>query len=81
MKFELTQAMTGTRFKASSTLWLAMTAAHFSAMSPWQNRGEWDANGEDKASGNEALCAGAMIFLEKLGRPPQWPCSPTTSWS
>lgn len=31
--------------------------------------GEWDEEGQYTASGNEAMCAGAMIYLEKLGRP------------
>ncbi|UUZ66621.1 hypothetical protein LP417_35565 (plasmid) [Polaromonas sp. P1-6] len=31
--------------------------------------GEWDDDGNYEASGQEAMCAGAMIYLEKLGRP------------
>ncbi|SEU40224.1 hypothetical protein SAMN03159335_06239 [Burkholderia cepacia] len=31
--------------------------------------GEWDDEGKYHASGNESMCAGAMIYLEKLGRP------------
>jgi len=31
--------------------------------------GEWDDEGNYAASGNESMCAGAMIYLEKLGRP------------
>lgn len=31
--------------------------------------GDWDEDGNYVASGKEAMCAGAMIYLEKLGRP------------
>lgn len=31
--------------------------------------GEWDDEGNYVASGDENMCAGAMIYLEKLGRP------------
>lgn len=31
--------------------------------------GEWDEDGECHASGQESMCAGAIIYLEKLGRP------------
>lgn len=31
--------------------------------------GTWTDEGEYKASGREAMCAGAMIYLEKAGRP------------
>ncbi len=31
--------------------------------------GEWDEDGDYAASGHESMCAGAMIYLEKLGRP------------
>lgn len=31
--------------------------------------GEWGDDGEYKASGKESMCAGAMIYLEKIGRP------------
>ena len=31
--------------------------------------GKWDEDGEYHASGNESMCVGAMIYLEKLGRP------------
>lgn len=31
--------------------------------------GEWNDEGQYEASGKEAMCAGAMIYLEKLGRP------------
>ncbi|WP_232469878.1 hypothetical protein [Burkholderia ubonensis] len=31
--------------------------------------GEWDGDGNYVASGHESMCAGAMIYLEKLGRP------------
>jgi hypothetical protein len=31
--------------------------------------GEWDDDGNYRASGEESMCAGAMIYLEKLGRP------------
>lgn len=31
--------------------------------------GEWDDAGEYHASGQESMCAGAMIYLEKVGRP------------
>jgi hypothetical protein len=31
--------------------------------------GEWDEEGNYAASGHESMCAGAMIYLEKLGRP------------
>ncbi|GAB2875358.1 hypothetical protein GCM10027093_08460 [Paraburkholderia jirisanensis] len=31
--------------------------------------GEWDDEGTYHASGSESMCAGAMIYLEKLGRP------------
>lgn len=31
--------------------------------------GEWDEEGEYKSSGKESMCAGAMIYLEKIGRP------------
>lgn len=31
--------------------------------------GEWDDEGNYAASGHESMCAGAMIYLEKLGRP------------
>ncbi|MCD5327887.1 hypothetical protein ACFFU8_09365 [Chromobacterium piscinae] len=31
--------------------------------------GSWDDDGKYSASGHEAWCAGAMIYLEKLGRP------------
>ncbi len=31
--------------------------------------GEWDDDGHYHASGKESMCAGAIIFLEKMGRP------------
>jgi len=31
--------------------------------------GEWDDNGNYLVSGQESMCAGAMIYLEKIGRP------------
>lgn len=31
--------------------------------------GEWSEEGEYQASGRESMCAGAMIYLEKAGRP------------
>jgi hypothetical protein len=31
--------------------------------------GEWDEEGEYHATGKESMCAGAMIYLEKVGRP------------
>lgn len=31
--------------------------------------GEYDEDGKYTASGRESMCAGAMIYLEKLGRP------------
>lgn len=31
--------------------------------------GEWDDDGNYEASGQESMCAGAMIYLEKAGRP------------
>ncbi|WP_232490646.1 hypothetical protein [Burkholderia ubonensis] len=31
--------------------------------------GEWDGDGNYVASGQEGMCAGAMIYLEKIGRP------------
>lgn len=31
--------------------------------------GEWDEENQYVASGQEAMCAGAMIYLEKRGRP------------
>lgn len=31
--------------------------------------GEWDDDGNYSASGFESMCAGAMIYLEKAGRP------------
>ncbi|MGF6641745.1 hypothetical protein [Paraburkholderia sp. MM6662-R1] len=31
--------------------------------------GEWDEEGSYRASGRESMCAGAIIYLEKLGRP------------
>lgn len=31
--------------------------------------GEWTEDGDYKPSGNEIFCAGAMIYLEKVGRP------------
>ncbi|KVD52832.1 hypothetical protein WI87_26260 [Burkholderia ubonensis] len=31
--------------------------------------GEWDDDGNYVASGQESMCAGAMIYLEKIGRP------------
>lgn len=31
--------------------------------------GDWDDDGNYAASGQESMCAGAMIYLEKLGRP------------
>jgi hypothetical protein len=31
--------------------------------------GDWDEDGDYVASGQESTCAGALIFLEKLGRP------------
>lgn len=31
--------------------------------------GDWDEDGEYCPSGNEAMCAGATIYLEKLARP------------
>lgn len=31
--------------------------------------GRWSEEGEYKASGQESMCAGAMIYLEKIGRP------------
>ncbi|POZ80231.1 hypothetical protein [Burkholderia contaminans] len=31
--------------------------------------GKWDDAGGYTASGRESMCAGAMIYLEKLGRP------------
>lgn len=31
--------------------------------------GEWGEDGEYRASGQESMCAGAAIYLEKLGRP------------
>ena len=31
--------------------------------------GEFDDDGNYQASGKESMCAGAMIYLEKLGRP------------
>jgi hypothetical protein len=31
--------------------------------------GDWDDYGNYVASGKEAMCAGAMMYLEKLGRP------------
>lgn len=31
--------------------------------------GEWDDEGAYQPSGNEAMCAGAMIYLGKMGRP------------
>jgi hypothetical protein len=33
------------------------------------NGGDWDDEGNYVASGNEAMCAGAAIYLEKLRRP------------
>jgi hypothetical protein len=30
--------------------------------------GDWDDEGNYRASGDESMCAGAMIYLEKLGR-------------
>ncbi|ACD21676.1 hypothetical protein [Paraburkholderia phytofirmans] len=31
--------------------------------------GEWDDEGNYVASGQESMCAGAMVYLEKIGRP------------
>lgn len=31
--------------------------------------GEWDDDGNYVSSGQESMCAGAMIYLEKVGRP------------
>lgn len=31
--------------------------------------GEWDDDGNYVSSGQESMCAGAMIYLEKTGRP------------
>ncbi|MDH0341983.1 hypothetical protein [Chromobacterium haemolyticum] len=31
--------------------------------------GQWGDDGNYRASGHESMCAGAMIYLEKLGRP------------
>lgn len=31
--------------------------------------GEWDEHGNYRASGQESMCAGAIVYLEKLGRP------------
>jgi hypothetical protein len=31
--------------------------------------GDWDDDGNYAASGQESMCAGAIIYLEKLGRP------------
>lgn len=31
--------------------------------------GEWTEEGGYQASGRESMCAGAMIYLEKIGRP------------
>jgi hypothetical protein len=31
--------------------------------------GEWDDDGNYEASGQESMCAGAIIYLEKLARP------------
>lgn len=31
--------------------------------------GEWSDEGHYTSSGHESMCAGAMIYLEKLGRP------------
>jgi hypothetical protein len=31
--------------------------------------GDWDEDGNYRSSGNESMCAGAMVYLEKLGRP------------
>jgi hypothetical protein len=31
--------------------------------------GDWDVDGEYVASGRESMCAGAMVYLEKIGRP------------
>lgn len=31
--------------------------------------GDWDDDGKYVPSGHESMCAGAMIYLEKLGRP------------
>jgi hypothetical protein len=31
--------------------------------------GDWDDEGNYAASGYESMCAGAMIYLEKMGRP------------
>lgn len=31
--------------------------------------GEWDGDGNYADSGHESMCAGAMIYLEKLGGP------------
>lgn len=31
--------------------------------------GDWDDEGNYHASGQESMCAGAIIYLEKLGRP------------
>lgn len=31
--------------------------------------GDWDDDGNYIASGKESMCAGAMIYLEKIGRP------------
>lgn len=31
--------------------------------------GEWDDDGTYHSTGQESMCAGAMIYLEKLGRP------------
>jgi len=31
--------------------------------------GDWTDEGEYQASGAESMCAGAMIYLEKVGRP------------
>jgi hypothetical protein len=31
--------------------------------------GEWDDDGNYRASGQESMCAGAIVYLEKAGRP------------
>lgn len=31
--------------------------------------GEWSEEGDYEPSGNEAMCAGAILYLEKIGRP------------
>jgi hypothetical protein len=34
-----------------------------------ESGGEWNESGDYEASGNEAMCAGAAIYLMKIGRP------------